>query len=186
MTNYFVQSGSFLVSTIIGLYIVIVVLRFLFQVVRADFYNPLSQFVVKATSPLLIPLRRVIPGLFGLDMSALVLAWLLQVLEVFLLVTIKGGQIPLFILLWTSIGQLLSLFLYIYLIAILIQVVMSWINPGSYNPMTALLHQLTEPLLRPARNILPPFSGLDLSPLIVIIAINLLIMLIPVLFGQKF
>ena len=183
MTNYFAQAGSFLVSTIIGLYIVIVVLRFLFQVIRADFYNPLSQFVVKATNPLLIPLRRVIPGLFGLDMSSLFLAYLLQVLEVFLLVVLKGGQLSPFILLWTSIGQLLSLFLYIYLIAILIQAVMSWINPGSYNPMTALIHQLTEPVLRPARKILPPFSGLDLSPLLAIIFINLLIMLIPALFG---
>jgi YggT family protein len=183
MSNYFIQAGSFLVSTIIGLYIVIVVLRFLFQIVRADFYNPLSQFVLKATNPLLMPLRRVIPGLFGLDMSSLALAYLLQVLELFLLVALKGGQFPIFLLLWAAIGQLLSLFLYIYLIAILIQAVMSWINPGTYNPMLALVNQLTEPLLRPARKILPPFSGLDLSPLIVIIGINLLIMLIPALFG---
>ena len=183
MTNYFSQAGSFLVSTIIGLYIIIVVLRFLFQLIHADFYNPLSQFIVKATNPLLIPLRRVIPGLFGLDMSSLFLAYLLQVLEVFLLVALKGGHFSLFILLWSSIGQLLSLTLYIFLIAILIQAVMSWINPGSYNPMTALIHQLTEPVLRPARKILPPFSGLDLSPLLAIIFINLLIMLIPALFG---
>jgi len=183
MSNYFTQAGSFLVSTIIGLYIVIVVLRFLFQVVRADFYNPLSQFVLKATNPLLKPLRRVVPGLFGLDISSLVLAYLLQVLELFLLVALKGGQFPVLLLLWAAIGQLLSLFLYIYMIAILIQAVMSWINPGSYNPMMSLVNQLTEPVLRPARKILPPFSGLDLSPLLVIIAINLLIMLIPFFFG---
>jgi len=183
MSNHFIQAGSFLVSTIIGLYIVIVVLRFLFQIVRADFYNPLSQFVLKATNPLLMPLRRVIPGLFGLDISSLVLAYLLQVLELFLLVTLKGGQFSIFLLLWAAIGQLLSLFLYIYLIAILIQALMSWINPGTYNPMLALINQLTEPLLRPARKILPPFSGLDLSPLIVIIGINLLIILLPALFG---
>lgn len=183
MSNYFIQAGSFLISTLIGLYIVIVVLRFLFQLVRADFYNPLSQFVLKATNPLLIPLRRLIPGLFGMDMSSLVLAYSLQVVELFLLLALKGGQFSVFILFWAAIGQLLSLFLYIYLIAILIQAVMSWINPASYNPMTALIHQLTEPLLRPARKILPPFSGMDLSPLLVIIGINLLIMLIPFFFG---
>ena len=182
MSNYFMQAGSFLVSTIIGLYIVIVVLRFLFQIVRADFYNPLSQFLLKATNPLLMPLRRVIPGLFGLDMSSLVLAYLLQVLELVLLLALKGAQFSVFVF-WVAIGQLLSLFLYIFLIAIIIQAVMSWINPGNYNPMLALINQLTEPLLRPARKILPPFSGLDLSPLIVIIGINLLIMLVPVLFG---
>jgi len=183
MSNYFIQAGSFLVSTIIGLYIVIVVLRFLFQVVRADFYNPLSQFILKATNPLLKPLRRMIPGLFGMDMSSLVLAYLLQVVEIFLLLVLKGAQFPIFIVFWAAIGQLLSLFLYIYLIAIIIQAVMSWINPGSFNPMMSLVSQLTEPLLRPARKLLPPFSGLDLSPLLVLIAINLLIMFIPVVFG---
>ncbi|MFK5986813.1 MAG: YggT family protein [Pseudomonadota bacterium] len=183
MTNYFSQAGSFLVSTIIGLYITIVVIRFLFQLVRADFYNPLSQFIVKATNPLLMPLRKVVPGLFGLDMAALVLAYLLQVLELFLLLLLNGSPFSPILLLWAAIGQLLSLFLYIYLIAIIIQAVVSWINPGSYNPMIALITQLTDPLLRPARKLLPPFSGLDLSPLLVIIAINLLIMLIPALFG---
>ena len=184
MSNYFIQASSFIVSTIIGLYIVIVVLRFLFQVIRADFYNPLSQFVVKATNPLLIPMRRFIPGLFGLDMASLLLAYLLQVLELFLLFMIKGGAFPILLLFWVAIGQLLSLFLYVFLIAIIVQAVMSWINSGSYNPMTALINQLTEPLLAPARKILPSFSGLDLSPLLVIIGLNLLIMLVPFIFGR--
>ncbi len=183
MSNYFSQAGSFLVSTIIGLYITIVVIRFLFQWVRADFYNPLSQFIVKATNPLLMPLRKVIPGLFGLDMSALVLAYLLQVMELFLLLFLNASQFSPILVLWAAVGQLLSLFLYIFLIAIIIQAVMSWINPGSYNPIMALITQLTEPLLAPARKLLPPFSGLDLSPLLVIIGLNLVIMLIPVLFG---
>jgi len=184
MSNYFTQAGSFLVSTIIGLYITIVVIRFLFQWVRADFHNPISQFVVKATNPLLIPMRRFIPGLFGLDMSALVLAYLLQVLELFLLFFISETQAPILLIFWSAIGQLITLFLYVFLIAILVQAVASWISPGNYNPMLALVNQLTEPVLRPARKMLPPFSGLDLSPLLVIIVINLLIMLVPVLFSS--
>lgn len=184
MSNYFIQASSFIISTLLGLYIVVVILRFLLQLIRADFYNPLSQFVVKATNPLLIPLRKFIPGLFGLDMASLTLAYLLQVTELFLLFFIKGGQFPVFMIFYLAIGQLISLFLYIYLIAILVQAVMSWINPGSYNPMMALISQLTEPLLAPARKIMPPFSGLDLSPLLVIIGLNLLIMMLPFLFGS--
>ncbi len=184
MSNYFIEASSFIISTLLGLYIIIIVLRFLLQVIRADFYNPLSQFIVKATNPLLIPMRRFIPGLFGLDMASLTLAYLVQVLELFLLFFIKGGQFPILLLFWLAIGQIVSLFLYIYLIAILIQAVMSWISPGSYNPMTELIKQLTEPVLAPARKILPPFSGLDLSPLLVIIGLNLLIMMVPFLFGQ--
>jgi len=182
MSSYFAQAGSFLISTLVGLYIILVILRFLLQVIRADFYNPLSQFIVKVTNPPLMPLRRIIPGVYGLDMSSLALAYILQVLELLILSLLKGIGIPFALLFWVAIGELLSLILYIYLFAIIIQAVMSWINPGNYNPVTALIHQITEPVLRPARNILPSFSGIDFSPLLVIIVINLLIMMLPHIF----
>jgi len=161
---------------------VIVLLRLLFQIVRADFSNPLSQFIIKATNPVLIPVRRYLPGLWGIDLSSLLLAYVLQIIETGLLAIFQGTSIPLFVLLWVSIGQLLAMILYIYLFAIIIQAIVSWINPGQYNQMTILIHQLTEPLMAPVRRKIPPVSGLDFSPLIVIIVINLLIMMIPYLF----
>ena len=178
-----VNAGAYLISTIIGLYIIIVLLRFLLQWVKADFYNPLSQFIVKATSPVLIPMRRIIPGLFGLDIASLLLAYTLQCIENVLLFAIRGIPLNPLFLLWHSIGSLLSILLYIYFFAIMVQVIISWISPGQYNPAIALIHRITEPVMQPARKILPPFSGFDLSPLLVFIVLNILIMFIPVVFG---
>ena len=183
MENFLVNAGSYLISTLLGLYIIIVLLRFLLQMVRADFYNPLSQFIVKATNPILKPLRRIIPGFYGLDIASLVLAYMLQVVENFLLFSIRDIQINPLVLLWHSVGSLLTLILYIYFFAILVQVIISWVSPGTYNPATALIHHITEPVLRPAKKILPPISGFDLSPILVFIVINILIMFIPVVFG---
>ena len=183
MDSFLVNAGSYLISTIIGLYIIIVLLRFLLQMVRADFYNPLSQFIVKATSPVLKPMRRIIPGLFGVDIASLLLAYGLQVIENALLFAFKGISLNPLFLLWYSIGSLLTLLLYIYFFAILIQVIVSWVSPGTYNPVTAIIHQISEPVMRPARKILPPFSGMDLSPILVFIGLNILLMLIPVVFS---
>ncbi|MDX2503571.1 MAG: YggT family protein [Gammaproteobacteria bacterium] len=183
MDNFLINSGSYLISTLFGLYIIIVLLRFLLQLVRADFYNPLSQFIVKATSPVLNPLRRLIPGLFGIDISSLLLAYFLQYIENILLFAVRGIPVNPIFLLWHSIGSLLTLFLYIYFFAILIQVIISWVSPGTYNPATAMIHHITEPVMRPARKILPPFSGFDLSPILVFVVLNIMIMFIPVLFG---
>ena len=183
MDNFLVNAGSYLISTLFGLYIIIVLLRFLLQLVRADFYNPVSQFIVRATSPILKPLRKVIPGLFGIDIASLLLAYGLQTIENFLLFALRGVSIDPIFVLWHSIGSLLTLLLYIYFFAILVQVIVSWVSPGTYNPVTALIHHITEPLMRPARKILPPFSGFDLSPILVFIGLNILIMFVPVLFG---
>ena len=183
MDNFLVNAGSYLISTLFGIYIIIVLLRFLLQLVRADFYNPLSQFIVKATGPILNPMRRVIPGLFGVDVASLLLAYILQYIENLLLFAVRGISVNPVFLLWHSIGSLITLFLYIYFFAILIQVIISWVSPGTYNPATALIHHITEPILRPARKIIPPFSGFDLSPILVFIVLNLLIMFVPVVFG---
>ncbi|MCU7940324.1 MAG: YggT family protein [gamma proteobacterium symbiont of Bathyaustriella thionipta] len=183
MDHFLVNAGSYLIRTVFGLYIVIVLLRFLLQMVRADFYNPLSQFIVKATAPILNPLRRVIPGLFGIDIASLLLAYFLQYIENILLFAVRGISVNPIFLLWHSIGSLLTILLYIYFFAILVQVIISWVSPGTYNPATALIHHITEPVMRPARKILPPFSGFDLSPIIVFVVLNILIMFIPVIFG---
>ncbi len=166
--------ATFLIRTLFDLYILVVMLRFLLQLVRANFYNPLCQFVVKATQPVLAPMRRVIPGFGGVDVSALVLMVALKWLELWLLVLAGGGgSAPPVLLLVLTVAGLAHLVLYVYQFAILVQVVISWVNPGLYNDVTNLLGSLTEPLLGPARRLVPPFSGLDLSPIVVLIALQL-------------
>ena len=173
--QYFSNAGLFLIKTVIGLYLLIVLLRFLFQLVRADFYNPISQFLVKATNPPLKPLRRVIPGLGGIDMASIILLIAIQVLEYVLIGLLPRYAIPapagLFVM---SIADLLSLTINVFFFSILIQIIISWVNPHAYNPIITLLHQLNEPILGRARRLIPPISGLDLSPIIVFIGLKLM------------
>lgn len=175
---YTSNAAVFLVQTILGLYILAVLLRFLLQLVRADFYNPLVQVLVKITNPPLIPLRRVIPGFGGIDVAGVVLLLGLQLLELVLVGLILDVSFSLPGLLIMSIAELLVLVLNVFLVAIIIQVILSWVNPGTYSPFTALLDHLTEPVLGPARRILPPIGGLDLSPILVLVGIQLLKMLL--------
>ncbi len=176
--NYAEHAGVFLVQTLFGLYILAIMLRFLLQWVRADFYNPVSQFLVKVTNPLLKPLRRMVPGLWGIDLAAVLLMLFLQMLELFLVGLMVGQSFRPPGVLVMSIGELLSLTVYVFMIAILIQVVLSWIQPGGYNPIIGLINRLTEPLLAPARRIIPPIAGLDLSPLAVLILLQLTLILL--------
>ncbi len=176
--SYFTNPLIFLVQVLFGAYILVVMLRFLMQWVRADFYNPLSQFVVKLTTPALRPLRRIIPGFGGVDFASVVLMWLLKSVELMLVVSLMGGGFALLGPILWSIPQLVDLLINVFLFAILIQVILSWVNPGSYNPVTAMIFSLTEPLLRPARRMIPPISGLDLSPMVVMIGLYLLKMLL--------
>ena len=186
---YASNAGAFLVQTLFGFYILIVMLRFLLQWVRADFYNPLVQFLVKLTNPPLIPLRRIVPGFMGLDMAAVVLLFALQIVEILLLngMGFYGGvlgipadaySIGLVSLLVLAVAELFKLLLNVFIVAIIIYALMSWINPDPRHPVVALLRQLTAPVMRPARNLLPPISGIDLSPMLVIIVLILLKMLL--------
>lgn len=172
--QYLAASAVFLINTVFGLYLFAVMLRLLLQWARADFYNPISQFLVKVTNPPLRPLRRIIPGWGGIDLASIFLLIVLQMLEIFLANMVLGRAMPLSGLFVTSVAELLNLLLNIFLIAILVQVVMSWISPNTHNPATVLLHRLTELVLAPARRIIPPISGIDLSPLVVLVVFQLI------------
>lgn len=172
--SYAGNAGVFLVQTLFGLYMGAVMLRFLLAVVRADFYNPVSQFLVKVTNPLLRPLRRVIPSLGGVDVASLVLLLVLQVLELVVVGLITGFSFQIPGLLVLSVAELLALLFQIYFFTILIQIVLSWVSPGGYNPAVALLYSLNEPVLGRARRILPPIHGFDLSPIVVLVGLQLL------------
>ncbi|MEJ2455517.1 MAG: YggT family protein [Candidatus Thiodiazotropha sp.] len=176
--SYLTNPIIFLIQTLFGLYILAVLLRFLLQLVRADFYNPISQFLVKATNPPLKVLRRIIPGLGGIDLASLVLAWLLKSIEILLIILVSGSAVNLLAPLLWAIPELIELVINIYFFGILIQVILSWVSPGSYNPAVALLYSLTAPIMRPAQRILPPMGGLDLSPMLVLIGLVLLKMLL--------
>ncbi len=177
MSGYLANPIVFLIQTLLGLYAAIVALRFLLQWVRADFYNPMSQFIVKATTPALKHLRRFVPSYQGLDMASLVLAWLVKTVELAAVALVAGLGNPLGALLW-SIPALITLFINIFLFAVLIRVVLSWLNPDPYNPAVGLLDRLTAPLLEPARRRIPPVGGLDLAPMAVMIGLVLLEMLL--------
>lgn len=172
-------AAIYILQTLGSLYLLIVLLRFILQLVRADFYNPLSQFTVKATQPLLRPLRRFIPGFGGVDLASLVLAVLVQLVIMTLTLLLAYGGIanPLQLLVWALIG-VTSLFLKIFFFALIISVILSWVAPGSYNPGAQLVNQICEPLLAPLRKLLPNLGGLDISPIFAFIAINLIDMLV--------
>lgn len=176
--GYLTNPIIFLIQTLFGLYILAVLLRFLLQTVRADFYNPISQFLVKATNPPLKLMRRIIPGLGGIDLASLILAWLLKYVEILLIVLVAGGSVNLIAPLLWAIPELVELVINIFFFGILIQVILSWVSPGNYNPAVALLYSLTAPVMRPAQRILPPMGGLDLSPMLVMIGLILLKMLL--------
>ena len=164
----------FIIQTLGSLYLLIVLMRFILQLVRANFYNPLCQFVVKATQPLLKPLRRVIPSMFGLDMSSLVLALLLQILLFVVVLMLNGYQAFTVLLLpWALIG-IFSLFLKIIFWSMIISVILSWVAPGSRSPGAELVYQITEPVLAPFRRLIPNLGGLDISPIFAFIAIQLI------------
>ncbi|GFM82263.1 membrane protein [Pseudomonas cichorii] len=172
-------AAIYVLQTIGSLYLLIILLRFVLQLVRANFYNPLSQFTVKATQPLLKPLRRVIPSVFGLDMSSLVLAILVQLILMALTLLLSYGTTgdPLHLLIWAIIG-VTALFLKIFFFALIISVILSWVAPGSHNPGAELVNQICEPALAPFRKFLPNLGGLDLSPIFAFLALKLLDMLV--------
>ncbi len=166
---------AYLLQTFLSLYLVAMLLRFLLQLVRADFYNPISQFLVKITNPLIVPLRRLIPGFAGMDIASLVLAVALQLAGIVVLLMMHGLGLPgiVQLLLWSMLG-VISLLVNIYFFALLAMIILSWVAPGSRHPAIYLLHQITEPVMAPVRNLLPPMGGLDLSPILVFILINVI------------
>jgi len=173
-------AAIYVLQTLGSLYLLIVLLRFILQLVRADFYNPLSQFIVRATQPLLQPLRKVIPSIFGLDSASLLLAILVQLLVMALTLMLMGYGVGGFLaqlLVWSVIG-VTSLFIKVFYFAMIASVILSWVAPGSYNPGAQLLNQICEPLLAPFRRILPNMGGLDISPIFAFIALNLVDMLV--------
>lgn len=163
---------GFLIDTLFDLYLMVVLLRIWMQLARADFYNPLSQFVVKATRPIVGPLRRVIPPLGNLDTATLLFGFVLAAIKIALLLFVAGHQPNAQILIIGAGITLLKQAFNMVFWVLVIRAILSWVSQGGYNPIESLLHQLTEPMLAPIRRIIPPLGGLDLSVLVLLLGLQ--------------
>jgi len=173
------NSAALIFSTIGGIYLLAVLLRFLLQVARADFYNPISQAVVKITDPLVRIFRNFIPGYKGIDFSCLVLALIIEAIAICILLLLYGLAIPSlsFVITWSVVG-ILYFMINIYYYAIIASIIMSFVMLFSGNtnphPLLRLIWQLTEPVMAPVRKVVPPMGGLDFSPIFIFIGIQLI------------
>ena len=177
--NYISQAAIFLVQLFFDIFILAFLLRYLLTKLRINSYNPLSEVIIRVTNPVLKPLRRMIPGYYGIDWSSIIALLLIQSLEIIITqLIIRGDVIAINALFILTMANLLKMILYIYMFTIIIQVIISWINPGAHNPITTIMYQLTEPILKSVRRIASFGGSLDFSPLIVLVIIQLLMILI--------
>ncbi len=199
-SGYLTSPLMLIINTLFDLYILLVLLRFLLQILRADFYNPISQFIVKLTTAPLKILRRFIPSIAGQDTASIVLCLVLFYAKYLLMralsipavhigsVMAPIGGVSYAGLLVFCIADLIALTLTIFLVAVIIKVILSWISPGQYNPVIGLVHKIADPVLKPIRKLIPPMGGLDLSPLFATLLILVAKMLIvpPIIYLGSF
>ena len=183
MGNPALDALGFIVGTVLNLYAMVAALRFVMQAVRADYYNPIAQFVVKATDPPLVPMRRAIPSVSGYDTASLVLAWAVLLVKLVAFATLGLGAAPVAglalplagasigALLWLSFVDLVHLVFNIFIFSLFIQALLSWLPNAGNSPVSGLLQGITRPILAPVRRFVPPMGGLDLSSLAAIIAL---------------
>src|SRR2546421_12421162 len=172
----FSQIASFLVDTVVTFFVVLLLLRFYFQWLRVPFRNPFGEFVLQTTSWMVMPVRRVIPGLAGLDLATLLLAWIIQALGLWVQAQIRGVDPSVVGLVFGALVDLVRYSLYILFGAVIIQVVVSWINP--YTPVAPVLDALTRPFLRPLRRFVPPIGNFDLTPLVLVVGIQVILIVL--------
>ena len=175
MQTPLIQSLSFLIQVSFGLYFLMVLLRFLFQYFHISFANPISQLILKGTNPILIPMQRVIPRYKNIDLSIILLLIGIKALELSLLTLLSTASVPkpLGLIIW-PLCSILAQSVNVFFFATLIISLLSWFMPMHHTPATSLLLQLTEPLMRPARRLLPATGGFDFSPVVVLIGLKLI------------
>ncbi len=172
----FTQIGVLLVDALASFFVFLLLARFHFQWLRTSFRNPLGEFVLAATNWLVLPVRRFVPGLMGLDLPTLLLAWLLQAIGLWAQAAIVGAEPGVGALAAVAAADLLRFSLYILVFAVIVQAVLSWVNP--YAPLAPVFDSLTRPFLLPLRRFIPPLGNVDLTPLILLVLLQVL--LIPV------
>lgn len=173
------QAGDFLVTTLFDLYTFVLILRFILQYLRVNYYNPFTQFVVKATGKLVVPVRRIIPGWRGIDFATLAVVLMVTLLKLTLITLIRYKTAPFFpgLIIW-ALGDILSLTINLYFFSLIIQILSSWIAPRNYSPALDILNQMLWPLMRPFKRWIPPIGGIDITPIPVILCLQMAKMLI--------
>lgn len=159
----------FVVNALASLYLLVLLLRFWMPWLRADFRNPLAQGILRFTNPLVIPVRRIVPSFGRLDTATVLVAFIVQYLTVLVLLLILGQSADFVSIAITSIVKLTVLSINLFVYAIFIRIILSWLSPGGYNPATAIIETLTEPVLRPFRRLIPSMGGFDISPVFAVI-----------------
>ncbi|MDP7575439.1 MAG: YggT family protein [Pseudomonadales bacterium] len=174
MSGNLANASVYIIQMFFGLYTIVMMLRFLMQVSRTDYYNPICQVIVKITDPAIRPFRTVLPTVYGVDFATLTVAFIIQLVAVMLIMMLFGYSffLPIYVA-WVLVG-LFSIILKIYFFALLISVISSWIAPYSNHPALSLIHQITEPICTPARKLLPPMGGIDFSIILVFVFINII------------
>jgi YggT family protein len=170
------QVAIFLVDTVAAFFVFLLLARFHFHWLRVPFRNPLGEFLLATTSWCVVPARRVIPALAGLDLSTLLLAWALQALGLWIQAAIVGAEPGVAALAALAAVDLLRYSLYILVFAIIVQVVFSWLNP--YAPFAPMFDMVTRPFLRPLRRFVPPIGSIDLTPLVLLVIVQVLLILV--------
>jgi len=166
------QALYFIVKTLAQLYLLLLLLRFWLPIMRADFRNPIANGILRITSPLVIPVRRIIPPIGRLDTSTILVAYILEFLLILALLALRGLRVETLPIAITAILELAILSLNLFFFVILIKIILSWVAPQNYNPMTVLLNTMAEPVLRPFRRIVPAVGGFDISPIFAIVLLK--------------
>lgn len=162
----------FIVNTLAQLYLFVLLLRLWLPWLGADFRNPIAQAILKLTSPVIVPVRRMVPPVGRLDTATVLVAFIIQYVTILLLLLILGTSSDFLPIAVTATVNLVLLSLRLFIFAIIIRVILSWVSPGGYNPALALIYSMTDRILQPIRRIIPPLGGLDLSPLFAIILLT--------------
>lgn len=167
-----IQAVYFIIKTLAQLYLLLLLLRFWLPWLRADFRNPVAQGILRFTSPLILPLRRFVPSIRRLDTATVLVAFVIQFLTLFALLALTDRIVRPLPVAVTAVIELVILSLNLFFFAVLIRVILSWVAPHNYNPITALVTTLSEPVLRPFRRTIPPIGGLDISPVFALILLQ--------------
>ena len=171
-----VRIGVYLIDIVATFFVVSLLLRFHFQWLRVPFRNPVGQFVLATTNWMVVPVRRVVPGLAGLDLGTLILAWLVQALGLWLKLLLVGAEPALGMLAMVAALDLLRYSIYILMVALIVQAVMSWVNP--YTPLAPVFEAATRPFLGPLRRFVPPLGGVDITPLVLLVLLQIVLFIL--------
>ena len=171
----------FIFNTIVQLFLLVLLLRFWLPWLRADFRNPIAQGILRLTSPLVVPVRRIIPPIGRLDTATVLIAFGVQYLALFLILAISSVSAKVLPLAIMSFIELVLLSLNIFTFAIFIHIILSWVAPGTYNPATAFITTLVNPVLQPFRNWIPTLGGIDISPMVAIVLLRALVIFVETL-----